>query len=62
MPDPPPRSDRPDPAMPHAEPAEGAPTVDQDRFTDVGEEAERTAFREDGAYSGGDFAGGQVIT
>jgi hypothetical protein len=37
-------------------------SVDPDRFTDRGEAAEGAAFRDEGAYSGGDFAGGQLHT
>ena len=34
--------------------------VDQSAFTERGDEAETSAFLDEGEYSGGDFAGGQV--
>lgn len=39
-------------------PGSGDRAVDPERFTARGEAAERAAFRGDGAYSGGEFAGG----
>ncbi|WP_420124291.1 hypothetical protein [Nakamurella sp.] len=39
-------------------PGSGDRAVDAERFTARGEAAERAAFRGDGAYSGGEFAGG----
>jgi hypothetical protein len=35
-------------------------TLEAERFTERGEEAEQAAFRDEGAYSGGDFAGGET--
>jgi hypothetical protein len=48
----------PDPADNRRESVAERGSVDADRFTDRGEEAESAAFRDEGAYSGGDFAGG----
>jgi hypothetical protein len=38
------------------------PPLEPERFTDRGEEAETAAFEDEGAYSGGDFAGGHAVT
>ncbi|MET0967184.1 MAG: hypothetical protein ABWZ02_12335 [Nakamurella sp.] len=35
-------------------------SVDTAAFTERGDEAETSAFQQDGEYSGGDFAGGDV--
>jgi len=47
-----------DPADHRTESVADETWMDSNRFTDRGEEAESSAFRGDGAYSGGDFAGG----
>lgn len=39
-----------------------AEPLESERFTERGEAAESSAYRGDGTYSGGDFAGGQVAT
>lgn len=51
----------PDPATNQTEPA-ASEAVDQERFTERGEEAETAAFEDEGAYSGGDFAGGSAAS
>lgn len=51
----------PDPAENQTESVSDESPVDPDRFSERGEEAENAAFRDEGAYSGGDFAGGHVI-
>ena len=52
----------PDPAENQTESVADEGSVDSDRFTDRGEAAEGAAFRDEGVYSGGDFAGGHAIT
>lgn len=52
----------PDPAEHQTESVPDEPSVDSDRFTEQGEAAETAAFRDDGASSGGDFAGGHAVT
>lgn len=52
---------QPDPATNQTERA-ASEAVDQERFTERGEEAETAAFEQEGAYSGGDFAGGHAVT
>lgn len=52
----------PDPAENQTETVGEAPSVDPERFTGRGEEAETAAFEDEGAYSGGDFAGGHAVT
>lgn len=37
------------------------PSVESERFTERGEEAETAAYQDEGAYSGGDFAGGHAV-
>lgn len=54
--------ERPDPADNRTEVATDDPTVSPERFSEQGDEAESAAFHDEGAYSGGDFAGGQVST
>lgn len=52
----------PDPAENQTESVSDESSVDPDRFTEQGEDAESAAYRGEGTYSGGDFAGGHVIT
>jgi hypothetical protein len=52
--------EQPDPAENQTESVRDEPSVDSAGFTDRGDEAESAAFRDEGAYSGGDFAGGHA--
>lgn len=51
----------PDPAENQTESVSDKSPVDPNRLSEQGDEAATAAFRDEGAYSGGDFAGGHVI-
>ncbi len=52
----------PDPAKTQSAEVGDDPTVAPGSFTERGEDAETAAFVDDGAYSGGEFAGGPEST